>query len=112
MKVLVTGEGDAQSRANLRLLLTGLRDVDLQFAPYGEDIVGLVSASSPDVLIVDMCVMGGKGLGLLRELRAALPSLVLIVTTLRVYPEYRQACLDLGVEIALDDFGTGYSEPA
>jgi DNA-binding NarL/FixJ family response regulator len=56
----------------------------------------------PDLLIVDLFLDGGSGLGVLRLARACSPPLRCVVLSNYITPEVRQRCLALGAERVFD----------
>lgn len=56
----------------------------------------------PDVLVLDLQLLDGSGIDLLRDLRGAGPPSVSIVLTHYPLTVYRRACLDLGANYFLD----------
>ena len=59
-------------------------------------------AHRPDLLIVDLFLDSGSGLGVLRLARACSPPLRCVVLSNYVTPEVRQRCLALGAERVFD----------
>lgn len=60
------------------------------------------TAQRPDLLIVDLFLDGGSGLGVLRLARTCSPPLRCVVLSNYVTPEVRQRCLALGAEQVFD----------
>ena len=104
MRVLVVAD-DAAVRANLPLLLAAVGDLDVHFAANGSDLARVARERRSDVVIIDIDALGRQRLEALRALRTVLPGIVIIALTLRVYPEYREACLARGVDFFLDRAG-------
>jgi DNA-binding NarL/FixJ family response regulator len=57
---------------------------------------------APDVLVLDMFMPGGGGTRVLQELAGAEKRPIVLVFTNFAYPEYRDACLQLGADHFLD----------
>ncbi|KPF47788.1 hypothetical protein IP87_21065 [beta proteobacterium AAP121] len=60
------------------------------------------AAQRPDLLIVDLFLSGGSGLGVLRLAQACTPPLRCVVFSNYITPEVRQRCLALGAERVFD----------
>jgi len=61
-----------------------------------------VRAHNPEVLIVDARIPGAQGMALLRTLRAEKPSMVLIILTNLIYPQYRAHYAAVGADLIID----------
>jgi DNA-binding NarL/FixJ family response regulator len=85
-------------------LIRRLPDVDLIDTVDTEAAaVRSVSASTPDVLILDLHLRAGSGFGVLRALRSgAAPRPKIIILTNFGLPEYRREAETYGVEAFLD----------
>jgi DNA-binding NarL/FixJ family response regulator len=73
------------------------------------DAVQGILALRPDVVILDLTLATGSGIEVLRKIKAALPTLKVIVLTNKTEPQYRKKCMALGADRFLDksrDFGS------
>jgi len=69
------------------------------------DVLGAVLGvhnMKPDALILDLHMVGGSGLDVLRAIRGAHPELFVLICTNYPYPEYREECLTAGANLFLD----------
>ena len=55
----------------------------------------------PDVVILDLCMPGGSGIGVLKDIRSQLGSTVIVLTAYQE-PQYRKECLEMGAKFFLD----------
>lgn len=78
----------------------------------GIEIVGLsgefqesydeIKKLKPDILILDIRIIGGSGIDLLGDIKDLLPAMSVIVFTNYQYPQYKKKCMDLGAKYYLD----------
>jgi DNA-binding NarL/FixJ family response regulator len=88
MKRIVIVEDHAIVRAGLRRLLAVLPGFELMEAQSGEDVVGLLKQTCPELVVLDLNLPGLGGLELLRRLlqiHAALPVLVFSMHAETIY---------------------------
>jgi len=84
-------------RAGLRALLESLPDVEVVAeAGDGEEAFRLATQLRPDVVLADIGMRGGGGLGLLEQVRATLPDTRVIMVSMHANIEYVQRALKLG----------------
>ena len=104
LRVLLV-EDSSLLAARLSELIRRLPDVDLIDTVQTEtDAVSRISASLPDVLILDLHLRSGSGFGVLRSLardKSATRPKVIILTNFGL-PEYRRQAEKLGVSAFLD----------
>jgi len=104
MKVLLIA-ADATMRKNLPLVLQETGPFEVLLARDSQEAARLALQQRVDVAIVDLYAPGRAGLGVLREARAALPAIPLAVVAMRIYAEYRMACLASGADYFMDKSG-------
>jgi len=61
-----------------------------------------IQQSNPDVVILDLRMPGGGGMGLLKKLRKSARIPITVVLTNYPYPHYRKKCLEAGAKYFLD----------
>lgn len=66
------------------------------------DAIAGIDRERPDALVLDLQIIGGSGLEVLRAARAQLPNLHVAVLTNFATEQHRRACLDAGAEYFLD----------
>lgn len=90
-------------RTRLAAMLTALPDVTLvgEAESVTEAIAG-ITATRPDAVVLDLQIIGGSGLEVLKACRAALPHLRVAVLTNFATDQHRRACLAAGAEHFLD----------
>jgi DNA-binding NarL/FixJ family response regulator len=114
LRVLLV-EDSSLLAARLSELIRRLPDVDLIDTVQTEtDAVSRISASLPDVLILDLHLRSGSGFGVLRSLardKSATRPKVIILTNFGL-PEYRREAETFGVEAFLDKSRDYFRLPA
>jgi DNA-binding NarL/FixJ family response regulator len=114
LRVLLV-EDSSLLAARLSELIRRLPDVDLIDTVQTEtDAVSRISASLPDVLILDLHLRSGSGFGVLRSLarEKASPRPKVIILTNFGLPEYRREAETFGVEAFLDKSRDYFRLPA
>lgn len=102
MTVVLADDSDVV-RQRLRSAIDGLPDVTVVGeAPDADHAVALIQAQAPDVVVLDMFMPGGGGTRVLQDLQGADGRPIMLVFTNFAYPEYRDACLQLGADHFLD----------
>jgi DNA-binding NarL/FixJ family response regulator len=71
-------------------------------APDAEEALARIREHAPDVVVLDMFMPGGGGTRVLQDLQGAENRPITLVFTNFAYPEYRDACLQLGADHFLD----------
>jgi len=90
-------------RQRLRSVIAGLPGVAVVGeAPDADQAVTQIREHAPDVVVLDMFMPGGGGTRVLQELHGAESRPIMLVFTNFAYPEYRDACLQLGADHFLD----------
>ncbi len=77
----------------------------VRIAGRAQDVRGAVEAIQrlkPDFVILDIRLIDGSGIDVLKEIKKRDPSPVVLVLTNYPYPQYRKKCLDMGAEYFLD----------
>jgi len=90
-------------RERLAHLVTSLPDVMVvgEAASANEAISGILRAK-PDSVLLDLNLMGGTGIDVIRKVRPAAPEVVFVILTNHFEPQYRDACLSAGAAYFLD----------
>lgn len=66
------------------------------------DAIAAIETLVPDALVLDLKIIGGSGLEVLRSIRSNLPAIRVAVLTNFASDQYRRACFDAGAERFLD----------
>lgn len=66
------------------------------------DAVRCIEKMKPDMVILDLQMLGGSGLDILRAIRPGRPELFVMICTNYTYPQYREECLAAGANYFLD----------
>lgn len=84
-------------RQGLRLVIDAEPDLEVAGeAASGEEAIRLVAATRPDVLLLDITMPGGGGIGALERLRKASPETRVLMLTMHDDPEYLRVALVSG----------------
>lgn len=96
-------EDSAAALAALTEALATFPGMELLGTAAAEDpAVDLILARQPDLVLLDLGLASGSGLGVLRRLRSAACPARIVVLTNRVEPAYRTACLAAGANAFFD----------
>ena len=102
MKVFIADD----SSAVVERLADLLKEVPgAELAGQAADVPGAVKGVrriKPDALILDLQMLGGSGLDVLRAVRADYPRLQVLICTNYAYPQYREECMTAGANFFLD----------
>jgi two-component system OmpR family response regulator len=102
LRVLLA-EDSSLLAARLTELIRRLPDIDLiETVDTEADALGSISASRPDVVILDLHLRSGSGFGVLRSLARARHRPKVVILTNFGLPEYRHEAESFGVEAFLD----------
>jgi DNA-binding NarL/FixJ family response regulator len=98
MNVLLVDDDEA-FRATLRQLLTS-RDhaVRVEEAANGEEALGMVAVSPPDVVLMDLTMPRMNGVEATRRLKTRWPDLPVIILTVHHEPVYERVALAAGAD--------------
>jgi two-component system, NarL family, response regulator DevR len=90
-------------RANLREMLERTRQVDVVGeADNPKSAIAGILASRPQIVILDIHLIGGTGVEVLRSVHPQAPEIVFIVLTNYPNDQYHRVCMELGASHFLD----------
>lgn len=102
MKVLVA-DGSTRQREQIIGLLSGLSGVEIVGqAQDALEAVRAISALAPDVVTLDIQIIGGNGMDVLKKVKQAERAPVVIMLTHRTSLPYRKRCQAAGADFFLD----------
>lgn len=102
MKVFLV-EDSPEICERLRNMADGIPCIKLVGSVDNEaDAVRDIGVIQPDLVILDLNLAGGSGMGVLRQIKSRGFSGVVMVLTNFAYPQYRKKCLALGADYFLD----------
>lgn len=67
-----------------------------------QDSIKKINELKPNAVILDICMPGGSGIDVLREIKKSRNSPIVIVLTNYPFPQYRKICLDAGADYFFD----------
>jgi DNA-binding NarL/FixJ family response regulator len=90
-------------RERLIELLADLPNVQIAGqAGLAVDAIAGIRAQSPDLVVLDISMPGGSGIGVLETIKKQPKAPVTIMLTNFVQPQYQQRCMQLGADYFLD----------
>jgi DNA-binding NarL/FixJ family response regulator len=102
MKILLVEDSEA-IRVRLRALISELCCVTDVLEASGElDATRLACSESPDLIILDLKLAEGSGLGVLKSVIGCIPTSRVAVLTSHAETPYRKKCLDSGAQWFFD----------
>ena len=102
LKVLIADDS-TEVRNRLKEMLKENKSIYLTGeAVDAEQAVTVLRHLKPDVVILDIHMPGGGGIGVLKDIKTTDPGPITIVFTAFSYPQYRQACLAAGADYFFD----------
>ena len=102
MNVFIVDDSEVV-QSGLESMLSEIGDVHV--TGRAKDVRGAVDEIrrlQPDCVILDIRLLNGSGIDVLREIKKTEPSPTVLVLTNYPYPHYREKCLALGAEYFLD----------
>jgi DNA-binding NarL/FixJ family response regulator len=102
MTVFIADDSNAV-RSSLKQILNDLPKVRVvgeasQARGLAETLLGL----KPDLLILDIRMPGGNSFSILKEIKTAIPSTIIMMITEYAFDLYRRKCLELGADYFFD----------
>ena len=102
MKVFVV-EDSPIIVARLITLLQDIEDIEISGMATTAEAASIgIAKLHPDVVILDIVLVNGTGIDVLRTLKRESHSPAVIMLTNHTYPQYRDICEELGAEYFLD----------
>lgn len=102
VKVVIVDDS-AAIRRRLSGMLGELSGVEVVAeAANAREGMELIRTCHPDVVVLDIRMPGGSGLGLLEDLKRSGVSVTTVVLTNYPYPTYRERCAELGANYFFD----------
>ncbi len=102
MKVLIADDS-AIVRERLKAMLSEI--TELENISQAKDSVEAISSfqkMNPDVVILDVRMPGGSGIGVLQKIKQSNHPPLVIVLTNYPYPQYRRKCIEAGADFFFD----------
>lgn len=94
---------DAKSiRARIRLSVEQIGAEVVGEARDQEAAINGIHEVTPDVVVVDLRLATGTGIGVLREVKKTMPEIVTIVLTNHRHEDYQSVCLKAGADYFLE----------
>ena len=102
LKVLLVDDS-ATVRERIKMLLADVPGLEVAGeAAQADEALAVYRRVNPDVVILDIRMPGGTGIGVLREIKRGSPAAVVVMLTNFATPEHRSVCLAAGADYFLD----------
>ena len=86
-------------RQRLKRLLADVQDVQvIGEAGQVQEATDAILEQKPDVVLLDIHLFNGSGIGVLERLKREKPAPAVIILTDYPYPQYRQKCIEAGAD--------------
>ncbi len=86
-------------RQRLKRMLANLKDIEVMGeAADAAEATEAIHQAKPDVVLLDIHLLGGSGIEVLEKVKKDQPAPAVIILTNYPYPQYRQKCLDAGAD--------------
>ncbi len=86
-------------RQRLKRMLSEVKEVKvIGEAGAAQEATDAILEQKPDVVLLDIHLLGGSGIDVLQNLKKARPAPAVIILTNYPYPQYRQKCLKAGAD--------------
>lgn len=96
-------EDSPSIRERLAGLLDGIEGVSVVgAADTPATAVAGILRTRPDLVVLDIHLIGGSGIEVLREVHPQVPGVVFVVLTNHPNPQYRRICMEAGASYFLD----------
>lgn len=90
-------------RTRLANMISDIDGVDLiGEAGNVEEAIHMINELKPNAVILDICMPGGSGIDVLREIKNKKDAPIVIVLTNYPFPQYRKICMDTGADYFFD----------
>jgi len=102
MKIFIVDDSDIIVE-RVKILLSSFEKLEfIGQASNAKDAVDSILKLKPDVVILDIRLIGGDGMNVLERIKQEQPAPVVIMLTNYPYPQYREKCRQLGAEYFFD----------
>ena len=102
MKIFIVDDSDIIVE-RVKILLSSFEKLEfIGQASNAKDAVDSILKLKPDVVILDIRLIGEDGMNVLKRIKQEQPAPVVIMLTNYPYPQYREKCRQLGAEYFFD----------
>jgi DNA-binding NarL/FixJ family response regulator len=102
MKIFIVDDSDIIVK-RVKILLSAFEELEfIGQASNANDAVEAILKLKPDVVVLDIRLVGGNGMKVLERIKKEEPSPLVIMLTNYPYPQYREKCRHLGAEYFFD----------
>lgn len=74
--------------------------------------LAMLAENRPDIVLLDINLAGGSGIGLLQYIKKVYPTIIVIMFTNQSGDYYRKICMQLGADYFIDKSGDNNQIPA
>lgn len=98
MKVFLVDDS-AVIRQRLKRMIADVQEIEVTGeAGDANEATRAILQNKPDVVLLDIHLLGGSGIDVLQSVKKDQPAPAVIVLTNYPYPQYRQKCLEAGAD--------------
>jgi DNA-binding NarL/FixJ family response regulator len=98
LKVFIADDSEI-IRERLKIMISEIGEVEIiGEADNVSEALNAIQRLKPDVVVLDIRMPGGSGIGLLKNIKNSEPAPMVIMLTDYSYPQYRKKCMDFGAE--------------
>ena len=98
MKVFLVDDS-AVIRQRLKRMIADVQEIEVTGeAGDASEATRAILEGKPDVVLLDIHLLGGSGIDVLQRVKKDRPAPAVIVLTNYPYPQYRQKCLEAGAD--------------
>ena len=102
MKIFIVDDSDIIVE-RVKILLSSFEKLEfIGQASNAKDAIDSILKLKPDVVILDIRLIGEDGMNVLKRIKQEQPAPVVIMLTNYPYPQYREKCRHLGAEYFFD----------
>ena len=102
MKIFIVDDSDIIVE-RVKILLSSFEKLEfIGQASNAKDAIDSILKLKPDVVILDIRLIGEDGMNVLKRIKQEQPAPVVIMLTNYPYPQYREKCRQLGAEYFFD----------
>lgn len=96
MRILIADDHRAVRHGLREILADALPEARFLEAANGDEVLGCLSGSAIDILLLDINMPGRSGLDVLRDVKHSYPEMPVIIVSVQPEDQYQARCLQAG----------------